>query len=73
MGPRSRSFSGSPADTPRTIERRKTVTFDERCDVVEFDRASHEDRVYDSDEDDFYGGNSNSQVSQTIDVSVGTN
>ncbi|KLO11072.1 hypothetical protein SCHPADRAFT_855784 [Schizopora paradoxa] len=61
MGPRSRSFSGSPADTPRTLERRKTVTFDERCDVVEFDRESHEDRVFDSDEEDFYGGNNDSQ------------
>ncbi|THH07867.1 hypothetical protein EW145_g3090 [Phellinidium pouzarii] len=56
MGPRSRSLSigGSPVDTP-TRERRKTVTFDERCDVVEFDRASHEDAVFESDDDQVYG------------------
>lgn len=66
MGPRSRSASmsapGSPADTPGRRERRKTVTFDERCDVMEFDRESHEDVVFDQD-DDFYGArNHNSRV-----------
>jgi hypothetical protein len=45
--------SGSPADTPGRRERRKTVTFDERCDVLEFDRESHEDVVFD-DDDGFY-------------------
>ncbi|KAI5123786.1 hypothetical protein M0805_009081 [Coniferiporia weirii] len=56
MGPRSRSLStgGSPADTP-TRERRKTVTFDERCDVVEFDRESHEDAVFETDDEEVYG------------------
>jgi hypothetical protein len=43
IGPRSPE--GSPAqrglvDSPGTRQRRKTVTWDERCDVVEFDRES---------------------------------
>ncbi|KIM23022.1 hypothetical protein M408DRAFT_78146 [Serendipita vermifera MAFF 305830] len=43
IGPRSPE--GSPAqrgsgDSPSTRQRRKTVTWDERCDVVEFDRES---------------------------------
>lgn len=50
LGPRSRSFSNSPADTPR-----KTVTFNDGVDVVEFDRASHEDRVFETDDEDVYG------------------
>lgn len=50
LGPRSRSFSNSPADTPR-----KTVTFNDGVDVVEFDRASHEDRLFDTDDEDIYG------------------
>ncbi|KAH8115290.1 hypothetical protein DFH11DRAFT_1854440 [Phellopilus nigrolimitatus] len=55
IGPRSRSLStGSPADTP-TRERRKTVTFDERCDVLEFDRESHEDAVFETDDEEVYG------------------
>ena len=64
QGPRSRSLSiGAPKSpvgtgTPPVRERRKTVTFDERCDVVEFDRESHEDAVFETDDDDdgFYGG-----------------
>ena len=52
-GPRSRSLSGSPADSA-SKERRKTVTFDERCDVVEFDRESHEE-VFTTDDEDIYG------------------
>lgn len=55
LGPRSRSVSGSPADTPGRRERRKTVTFDERCDVLEFDRESHEDVVFDTDDEAIYG------------------
>lgn len=58
LGPRSRSLStmasGSPIEIP-VRQRRKTVTFDERCDVVEFDRESHEDAVFDTDDDDAYG------------------
>ena len=53
LGPRARSMSGSPADTP--TRERKTVTFDECCDVVEFDRASHEDRLFETDDEDIYG------------------
>ncbi|TFK44352.1 hypothetical protein BDQ12DRAFT_672830 [Crucibulum laeve] len=37
-------------------ERRKTVTFDERCDVLEFDRDDSIEDVFESaDEDDNYG------------------
>ncbi|KAL5504663.1 BUD4 [Sanghuangporus vaninii] len=60
LGPRSRSLSAgasgtSIADLPPRRERRKTVTFDERCDVVEFDRDSCEDAVFDTDDEDVYG------------------
>lgn len=66
IGPRSPE--GSPAqhgfvDSPGTRQRRKTVTWDERCDVVEFDRESvtgsevsqeseRSDQVFDRSEDD---------------------
>lgn len=37
-------------------ERRKTVTFDERCDVVEFDRETSEEEFWDeSDDEERYG------------------
>lgn len=68
QGPRSRSLSigapKSPDDPPPVRERRRTVTFDERCDVVEFDRESHEGSVFESDDEDgFYGhGRSNSDI-----------
>ncbi|KAF7980841.1 hypothetical protein HWV62_36482 [Athelia sp. TMB] len=47
-GPR---LSGSSIEARR--QRRKTVTFDEECDVVEFDTESHEDFNEDSDADRF--------------------
>ncbi|KAG8221335.1 hypothetical protein J3R82DRAFT_1503 [Butyriboletus roseoflavus] len=34
-------------------QRRKTVTFDERCDVLEFDRDEEENPFFSSDEDDY--------------------
>lgn len=47
-GPR---LSGSGAEGRR--QRRKTVTFDEQCDVVEFDRQSCEDDPFVEDDDDY--------------------
>ncbi|OAX41324.1 hypothetical protein K503DRAFT_661254, partial [Rhizopogon vinicolor AM-OR11-026] len=45
------------ADQPsldRKRQRRKTVTWDERCDVLEFDREEGEDdEPFYSDEDDY--------------------
>ena len=55
--PRSRSLSAgasSAADTS-TRQRRKTVTFDEWCDVVEFDRESHEGSMFETDDEDVFG------------------
>ena len=67
-GPRSRSLSGSPSDTPTRRERRKTVTFDERCDVVEFDRESHEDVFMDTDDEDVYGHPEPAQEDTSLEV-----
>ncbi|EIN06714.1 hypothetical protein PUNSTDRAFT_136551 [Punctularia strigosozonata HHB-11173 SS5] len=46
-----------PRDEGSRRERRKTVTWDERCDVVEFDReSSMEDPFFsDEEEDDYFG------------------
>ncbi|KAG1826772.1 uncharacterized protein BJ212DRAFT_1253071, partial [Suillus subaureus] len=44
------------ADQPsleRRRQRRKTVTWDERCDVLEFDREEGENDPFYSDEDDY--------------------
>ncbi|KAG2041979.1 hypothetical protein BDR03DRAFT_814223, partial [Suillus americanus] len=44
------------ADQPsldRRRQRRKTVTWDERCDVLEFDREEGENDLFHSDEDDY--------------------
>jgi hypothetical protein len=49
-GPRSFSGNGSLNGRRR---RRKTVTFDERCDVVEFDREEEMEEAFVSDEDDY--------------------
>ncbi|TDL23072.1 hypothetical protein BD410DRAFT_769511 [Rickenella mellea] len=54
LGPRSRSVSNSPSDTPTRRERR--VTFNERCNVVEFDRESHEDVSFTTADEDEGGG-----------------
>ncbi|KAG2116496.1 uncharacterized protein F5147DRAFT_743106 [Suillus discolor] len=48
------------ADQPsleRRRRRRKTVTWDERCDVLEFDREEGENDPFHSDEDDYGGRN----------------
>lgn len=47
-GPRMVGFNLSSANRAR----RKTVTFDERCDVVEFDREAHE--LEDEEEDGYH-------------------
>lgn len=49
-GPR---LSGSSGEARR--QRRKTVTFDEECDVVEFDTESHEDFTTDDSDAEHYG------------------
>lgn len=75
LGPRSRSLSAgasSTADTP-TRQRRKTVTFDERCDVVEFDRESHEGSVFETDDEEVYGApehQSHGNVNSSVDSSA---
>ncbi|KAH6914354.1 hypothetical protein BKA70DRAFT_1558314 [Coprinopsis sp. MPI-PUGE-AT-0042] len=55
----SRRMHGPRLSGSGRRERRKTVTFDERCDVVEFDRDEESDEdvfVSDEDEDVFYEG-----------------
>ena len=49
-GPRTAGFSLGAAKRAR----RKTVTFDERCDVVEFDREEHELEGEDEEEDGYH-------------------
>ncbi|KAI6029361.1 hypothetical protein BKA83DRAFT_679982 [Pisolithus microcarpus] len=59
---------------PRTVDqssvdsrrrRRKTVTFDERCDVLEFDREEEEeDPFFSSDEDDYGEPNAGDEFEQ---------
>lgn len=72
-GPRSRSLSAGPssADTP-TRQRRKTVTFDERCDVLEFDRESHEGSVFETDDEAPYAapGRSSNECNDAMDSSA---
>ncbi|KAF8518208.1 hypothetical protein JB92DRAFT_2903861 [Gautieria morchelliformis] len=52
-----RSLSASPASEPGRRQRRKTVTFDERCDVLEFDQDEVSEEVIDTEDDgeDEYG------------------
>jgi len=49
-GPRTAGFSLGATKRAR----RKTVTFDERCDVVEFDREEHELEGEDEEEDGYH-------------------
>lgn len=50
-----RSLSAAPG-SQLVRQRRKTVTFDERCDVLEFDRDDiSDDAIYSDDAEDFYG------------------
>lgn len=48
-----RSLSASPASDPSKRQRRKTVTFDERCDVLEFDQDEVSEEVIDTEEDEY--------------------
>ena len=52
-----RSVSASPGSEGGRRQRRKTVTFDERCDVLEFDQdeVSDEAMELDDDDEDDYG------------------
>ncbi|KAG5220720.1 Bud site selection protein [Salix suchowensis] len=51
----SRRMHGPRVNNPGKRERRKTVTFDERCDVLEFDRHEGESDAFESDEEQGFG------------------
>ncbi|KAF7428167.1 Bud site selection protein bud4 [Pleurotus ostreatus] len=51
----SRRMHGPRVNNPSKRERRKTVTFDERCDVLEFDRHEGESDAFESDEEQGFG------------------
>ena len=57
----SRRLHGPRLSGPGRRERRKTVTFDERCDVVEFAPDEDEEEAFASADDEMYGDGSDQQ------------